>query len=96
MTRRAQPQLAAVRIGIDDFILPMADALRLVEIMGRARPAERRYSAGARWAVRQRDRLHQVDLTLVHERDLIELVDAEEVSPAPRRPLALPAPGGRS
>lgn len=89
MSRRASTPLAAVRIGIDDFILPMADALKLVEIMGRARPAERRYDAGKRWIIKGADVLNDVELTLVHERDI-----TASPAPAPRL-LALPAPGRR-
>lgn len=90
MVNRPASALAAVRIGIDDYILPMADALKLVEIMGRARPVERHYGARREYVLRDHDALTQVDLTLVHERDI------KAAKPATPRLLALPAPGGRT
>ncbi len=92
MSRRAASPLAAVRIGIDDYILPMPDALKLVDLMGKALPAERRYDSGARWLVRQSGPGNEVGLTLVHERELIWHT-ADAAQPTGRaRVLALPAP----
>lgn len=86
MTRRASPQIAAVTVGIDHYLLPMTDALKLVEIMGRARPVERTYDARPRWRLREADGLNRVELSLVHERDIIS------TPTPPARLLALPAP----
>lgn len=88
MTRKPAGPLAAVHIGIDDYILPMADALKIVEIMGRARPVERSHVGRQRFILREDDVLNRVALSLVHERDITE----PEPAARPQRPLLLSPP----
>lgn len=78
-------RLCVVRIGFDDFVLPMADGLKLVEIMASALRAERLHrSEGPKWAVRPDARREHVDLQLAHDGDFHFVGDASAL-PAPAR-----------
>jgi hypothetical protein len=80
-------QLCAVRIGVDTYILPMADGLKLIDIMSTAIPAEPVYGHDKiRWALNPRDELHRAELSLVRRDEL------EEHQAHRAKPLALPAP----
>lgn len=43
---RAAVQLAVVTIGYEDYLMPMGQAARVVEVLGRAKIVKRDYSAG--------------------------------------------------
>jgi len=43
MTSRKTPQLCVVTIGVDDYLLALADGLKLVDIMTRALCVERKW-----------------------------------------------------
>ncbi len=74
--------LCAVRIGVDDFILPMSDGLKLVAIMGKAVAVNRNYGEGKRWLLTGDTDIQRIELVLVRP---------SEIGPAPaRRMLALP------
>jgi hypothetical protein len=90
MTRKTS-QLCAVTVGIDTYILPMADGLRLVEIMGRAMAAERNYRlSGRKYTLCTGSHRDVTELELVRPDD----IDDEDtiVTPARRaKVLALPS-----
>lgn len=83
-------QLCAVRIGIDTFILPMNDGLKIVDIMSRARPVEQLFERHIKYRLKSRDDLNRVDLTLVRSSEIV----CEDEPPQRRKPLLLPAPKG--
>jgi len=92
MAGKRQDQLCGIRIGTDDYILPMADGLKLVDIMSRAIPARRIWEDRKKYAVIRYSNLNSVDLSLVRP-DEIELPDDSPVTPAKLKALAAPKGG---
>lgn len=65
-------QLCAIRIGIDTFVLPMADGLRLVDIMSKAIPVKPLYTGNKRFQLASGEDLKRVNLQLIR-RDEIDI-----------------------
>lgn len=78
---RKPQQLCVVAIGIDYFVMPMADGVRLVEIMGRAAPVERQYLSPRDRYVLREDRDTRVELAAVRADQII----APPTRSSPRR-----------
>lgn len=73
---RKQEQLCAVRLDYHDWLLPMADGLKLVDIMSRAVPAERIYGNGKKkFSVKEKPEHRSVEVLLIHP-DEVELLTA--------------------
>jgi hypothetical protein len=92
---KKKQSLCAVTIGIHNFILPMDDGLKLVDIISRAVPAEPTYGypPAPRWKLKPAER-QRAELAVVLPGD-IELPDDDAQSPFQSRLLALPVSARR-
>ncbi|MDX3805131.1 MAG: hypothetical protein QHC89_01755 [Bosea sp. (in: a-proteobacteria)] len=90
----AAPQLCAVTIGGECFLLPLKKGTLLLEILGGAQPLDRTYGLSRpHWRARPADAV-RLDITVVRPGD----IDASEIVSRPRAAarLLLAGPGGRT
>jgi hypothetical protein len=79
-------QLCAIQIGFDDYIMPMADGLKLVALMTGAVKVKRRYDDCHKWEIEKPSDVH-VQLVLVRHQDIVD--------PPARSRLAIAFDGGK-
>jgi hypothetical protein len=88
MTKRSSGPLCAVRVGFEDYILPLSDGLSLVRIMERAQRARPDYlGSRKKWLLSAPDDQSPCELTTIRADDVILHAD-----PVRQRPRLLPAP----
>ncbi|HEY1503200.1 MAG TPA: hypothetical protein VGF92_02810 [Stellaceae bacterium] len=103
---KKQHPICVVTIGIEHFVLPMDDGLKLVGIVSRAipvKPSYQTYEHGLRWKLCDAD-MHRAQLAAIRPSD-IETPEQVQGSASPcdrqqgslprSRVLALPKPNGR-